>query len=70
MSTAIPVSDLLTRSQAAAYLNIKPQTLSVWLCTKRYPLPYVKVGRCVRYQRADLDAFIASRRRTVGEHGG
>jgi excisionase family DNA binding protein len=56
-------SDLLTRKQAAEYLGITPRTLAVWACVKRYPLPYVKVGRLVKYRRADLDAFIA--RRTV-----
>ena len=57
---------LLTRQQAAAYLGVKPQTLSVWACTKRYGLPFIKVGRLVRYRVSDLDldAFLA--RRTIG----
>jgi excisionase family DNA binding protein len=49
---------MLTREQAADYLGVKPGTLEVWASTQRYALPYVKVGRCVRYQRADLDRFI------------
>lgn len=56
-------SDLLTREQAAEYLGITPRTLAVWACVKRYNLPYVKVGRLVKYRRTDLDAFID--RRTV-----
>lgn len=56
--------DLMTRDEAAAYLRVKRQTLSVWASSKRYDLPYVKVGRAVRYRRADLDRFIESR--TVG----
>lgn len=56
-------SDLLTREQAAEYLGITPRTLAVWACVKRYNLPYVKVGRLVKYRRTDLDAFIE--RRTV-----
>lgn len=60
MATAI-ASDLLTREQAAEFLNIKPQTLAVWLSTKRYPLPIVKVGRAVRYRVRDLEHFIESR---------
>ncbi len=51
-------SPLLTREQAAEFLNICPQTLSVWKCTQRYNLPVVKVGRCVRYRLSDLQAFI------------
>lgn len=56
-------SELLTREQAAEYLGITSRTLAVWACVKRYNLPYVKVGRLVKYRLADLDAFIA--RRTV-----
>lgn len=47
--------------QAAAFLDVKPTTLQVWRCTKRYPLPFVKVGRLVRYRQSDLDAFLRSR---------
>ncbi|QLH42456.1 MAG: helix-turn-helix domain-containing protein [Coxiellaceae bacterium] len=56
-------SELLTREQAAEYLGVTARTLAVWACVKRYPLPYVKVGRLVKYRRSDLDDFIA--RRTV-----
>ncbi len=59
--------ELLTRQEAAEYLGVKPQTLSVWAVTGRYELPYVKVGRLVKYRREDLDAFLESRRVT---HGG
>ena len=55
----------LTRTEAAAYLGIKPQTLAVWATTHRYALPYTKIGRAVRYKLRDLDRFIS--RRTVGE---
>jgi len=64
--TATSLSDgpgLMTREQAAAYLGVKPQTLAVWATVKRYRLPFIKVGRLVRYRRAELDAFLA--RRTV-----
>lgn len=49
---------LLTRQEAAAYIGVQPNTLATWACTQRYNLPYVKVGRNVRYRRQDLDAFI------------
>ena len=52
---------LLTRDDAAAYLNVQPGTLRVWACERRYALPFIKVGRAVRYRVEDLDAFIASR---------
>lgn len=57
-------SEPLNREDAAAYLDVKPQTLACWASTKRYGLRYTKRGRCVRYRKADLDRFIESR--TVG----
>jgi len=58
-------SELLNRAEAATYLDVKPQTLACWATTRRYGLRYVKVGRNVRYRKADLDRFLESR--TVGE---
>ena len=52
---------LLDQRQAAAYLDLKPGTLEVWRCTKRYSIEYVRVGRNVRYRKSALDAFLASR---------
>ncbi len=49
---------LLSRQEAAAYIGVQPNTLATWACTQRYDLPYVKVGRNVRYRKQDLDAFI------------
>jgi len=51
----------LDNRAAAQYLGVKPETLDVWRCTKRYPLPFIKVGRLVRYRQSALDAFLASR---------
>jgi excisionase family DNA binding protein len=51
-------SELLTRREAAAYLGVSEQTLAIWKCTGRYNLPYIKIGRLVKYKRQDLDAFI------------
>lgn len=56
--------ELLSRREAAEYLQIKEQTLAVWTCTQRYELPIVKIGRLVRYKKSDLDKFIE--RRTIG----
>lgn len=49
---------LMDRKTAARYLRVSPGTLAVWDCTKRYDLKPIKVGRSVRYRRADLDTFI------------
>jgi len=52
---------LLTTQQAAELLDVSPQTLEVWRCTKRYQLAYVKIGRNVRYPSSAIQNFIASR---------
>jgi predicted site-specific integrase-resolvase len=52
---------LLSAARAAEILNTSPQTLANWRNTGRYPLPYVKVGRLVRYHHSDLQAFIKAR---------
>lgn len=63
--TALKGTELLTSEQAAAYIGVSPGTLEVWRCTKRYHLPFIKVGRLVRYRKSDLDSFLD--RRTIGE---
>ena len=50
-------TEMLTRPQAARYLGIRPQTLAVWSCQGRGPR-LVKLGRAVRYRRADLDDYV------------
>lgn len=56
----------LTPPQTAELLGVTVGTLEVWRCTKRYPLPYVKVGKRVRYRTTDIDQFLASRTVTCG----
>ncbi|MGD0960797.1 MAG: helix-turn-helix domain-containing protein [Methylomonas sp.] len=56
--------ELFTNAQAAAYIGVEPGTLEVWRSTKRYNLPFIKVGRLVKYRKESLDAFLESR--TVG----
>ena len=55
---------LLSRKEAAKYLGCTAGTLAIWKCTKRYPLPYVKIGRNVRYRLSDLMDFIENN--TIG----
>ncbi len=52
---------LLTEAEAADYLSVEPQTLCAWRCTRRYNLPFIKVGRLVRYRPEDLEAFLQER---------
>lgn len=53
--------ELLSTEQAAQTLGVTPGTLMVWRCTKRYPLPFVRIGRKIRYRQDDIVKFIESR---------
>jgi hypothetical protein len=52
---------LLDTTQTAEYLGITQDTLAVWRCHKLYKLPYIKVGRLVKYRLSDLNNFLNSR---------
>lgn len=52
---------LLKDDEAAEILGVKPQTLRDWRHHKRYGLPFVRVGRLVRYRLADLEKWLESR---------
>ncbi len=56
-----------TPKEAAEYLDVGVDTLSVWRCTGRYGIPFIKVGRLVRYRKSDLDAFLTRRTRGAAE---
>lgn len=56
---------LLTPPEAAAYIGVTENTLSVWRCVGRYNIPFIKVGRLVKYRKSALDTFLDSR-----THGG
>jgi excisionase family DNA binding protein len=60
--------NLITTTEAARRLGITPRTLNMWRTTERYALPYVKVGRCVRYSEEAIGSFIAERTKG-GRHG-
>ena len=57
-------SPLLSAADAAAYLGVRPQTLAVWRSYGRYDLPFVKVGRLVKYRLSDLNIFLAENTHT------
>jgi excisionase family DNA binding protein len=60
-------TELLNTQQAAEYIGVTVSTLEVWRCTKRYNIPFIKVGRLVKYRKSSLDTFLESR--TVGAEG-
>lgn len=56
-STALS-PDLWTPARAAQELGVSVRTLSAWRSSGRYTLPYVKVGRLVRYRQEDVRAWL------------
>jgi excisionase family DNA binding protein len=50
--------DLLTPEDVAKILDVSTQTLATWRTTGRYDLPFVKIGRLVRYRQSDVDEFV------------
>ena len=58
--------DFVDDKKAAEILDVSAGTLSVWRSTGRYNLPFVKIGRKVRYRRSDLQAWLEKRTRETG----
>ena len=50
-------NDLLTVSEAASLLRLKPSTIRAWILRRR--LPYCKLGRLVRIRRSDVETLVA-----------
>lgn len=52
------MNKLINPEEAATLLGICKDTLNVWRSTKRYNLPFVKIGRKVMYRVDDINSFI------------
>ena len=64
-----PTSDRLSRSEAAQYLGLSPNTLARWAVDGTHALPYYRIGNRALYEKSDLDALL-SRHRVRFEKGG
>ena len=67
MTTNLTATGLLmTPDEVAAELNVAAATLAAWRATGRIQgLVWLRIGRAVRYRRADVAAFVdAGLRRT------
>lgn len=53
---------LRNTKEAAARLSVKPNTLEIWRVRGEGPR-FVKLGRAVRYDDPDLDAYIEACKR-------
>jgi len=56
--TSVPGQLLMTPKEAAVALRISPRKL--WEMTRQGELPYVPMGRCVRYRVLDVEEWIAT----------
>lgn len=56
--------DTMTTKAAAAYLGVSTGTLANWRCSGSPAIPFIKIGRVVRYRKADLERFMQQSRRT------
>ena len=55
--------DLIDSQETAEIRGISKSALEVWRTTGRYKLPFIKVGRNVRYRRSDVLEWLDSRTR-------
>lgn len=56
---------LITTPAAAAVLGVSQQFLEQDRLTRRHGIPFVRVGRAIRYRQVDLDTWVE--RNIVGE---
>ena len=54
-------NSMCTAKQAADFLGVTVGTLEVWRSTGRHAIPFVKIGRNIRYKISDLEKFLTSR---------
>ena len=57
--------NLMSAEEAAEYLNVTTRTLANWRCLGYPSLPYIKLGRCIKYRQSDLDIYIAKHSHNV-----
>ena len=58
-------SVLMTVNEAATYLRLAPWTLRHWVCQKK--IPYVRLGRSVRFRRKDMERFMTQNLHAKGD---
>ena len=55
---------LFDTTEAAVFVGVKTGTLEIWSSTGRGGIPYIKVGRLVKYRKSALIAFLDEQTRT------
>jgi len=54
----------LTAKEVAEILQISDKTLEVWRRTGSQDLPYLKIGRSIRYDANDVQRYLVKQRRS------
>ncbi len=62
-------SRLMSPEEVAEFTGLSTETLAQWRSQKR-GIPYLKIGRSVRYDLADVQAYLEGCRVSVSENGG
>jgi excisionase family DNA binding protein len=65
-ATTIQLGDLLRVEEAASLATVRPSTIRAWLTQGK--LPRVKVGRCTRVLRRDLETLISAGRSRAADY--
>ncbi|WP_038463553.1 helix-turn-helix domain-containing protein [Candidatus Odyssella acanthamoebae] len=47
----------LNSKEASSYLGISTVTLAKWRANKQNGLPFIKIGRFIRYRVSDIEQF-------------
>lgn len=56
---------MLTESEASKLLNVSLSTLQKDRCDGRLSIPFAKIGKSVRYERGQVEAWLQTRVRTT-----
>lgn len=67
MSSNETGSQLLTIEELSAYLKVSRFTIYDWVCHKK--IPYIKLGRHLRFKKGPIDIWLDSKLRLPFELG-
>ncbi len=54
----IEENQLLTSGQVSKMLNVHMETLRIWRLIQKDKLPYIRIGRLIRYKKSDVETLI------------
>jgi hypothetical protein len=60
------VDELVSPDVLAKEIHVTPGTLAVWRSTKRYQIPYLKIGSRVMYLRPGIEKWKLERTHGTG----